>query len=82
MFVMVTKIVKKRIRLVYNILNVLDIVLTKFYQNDVIRSIPYWHNTVTISLVYDTSEYIPRDSLHPITLRCKLKSALRKFQRD
>ncbi|OAD03465.1 hypothetical protein MUCCIDRAFT_110329 [Mucor lusitanicus CBS 277.49] len=41
--------------------------LTKFYKNA-----PYWHQTITISLVYDTKDYISRDTLHPATLKSDL----------
>ncbi|KAI8640032.1 cleft lip and palate transmembrane protein 1-domain-containing protein [Parasitella parasitica] len=38
--------------------------LTKIYKNA-----PHWHQTVTISLVYDTKGYINKNTLHPITLK-------------
>ncbi|KAI9245738.1 cleft lip and palate transmembrane protein 1-domain-containing protein [Helicostylum pulchrum] len=38
--------------------------LTKFYQNK-----PYWHNTITISLVHHPKDYISKDTLHPATLK-------------
>lgn len=42
-----------------------SVALTKFY-----KDAPYWHQTITISLVYDTKDYINRDTLHPVTLKC------------
>ncbi|KAL7319512.1 hypothetical protein PS15m_002643 [Mucor circinelloides] len=44
--------------------------LTKFYKNA-----PYWHQTITISLVYDTKDYINRDTLHPVTLKYFINSS-------
>lgn len=44
-------------------------VLTKFYQNK-----PYWHNTITISLVHHPKDYISKDTLHPATLKRKILS--------
>jgi hypothetical protein len=56
-----------------------SLALTKFYHynghayhnNNDRAVVPYWHNTITISLVHDSNDYISKDSLHPVTLKCK-----------
>ncbi|KAG2190938.1 hypothetical protein INT46_002453 [Mucor plumbeus] len=44
--------------------------LTKLYKNAL-----YWHQTITISLVYNTKDYIDKDTLNPVTLRYFLNSS-------
>ncbi|KAK4516180.1 alcohol dehydrogenase [Mucor velutinosus] len=46
------------------------IALTKLY-----KSVPYWHQTITISLVYDAKDYISRNTLHPVTLKYFINSS-------